>query len=94
MARVAANSLDILLRDMQLGPALREAEQQRLVAVLGHDGAREALRWELVEKLRDGSMPLDQAGLVEHLRATVVGELAIDQPSYSGFKNAMAGKVD
>lgn len=91
MARVAANSLDILLRDMQLGPALRAAEHERLETVLGHDGTREALSWELVEKLRDGSMALDQAGLVEHLRATVIGELAIDQPSYSGFKNAMRG---
>jgi len=89
MARVAANSLDILLRDMQLGPALREAEQTRLAALLGHGTTLEALRWELVEKLRDGSMPLSQAGLVEHLRATVIGELAIDQPSYSGFKTAM-----
>jgi aminoglycoside phosphotransferase (APT) family kinase protein len=47
MARVAANSLDILLRDLQLGPALRAIEQRGLVAVLGHDGEREALRWEL-----------------------------------------------
>ena len=60
---------------------------------MGHDGARESLRWELVEKLRDGSMPLTQPGVVEHLRATVIGELAIDQPSYSGFKNAMTGTV-
>lgn len=93
MARVAANSLDILLRDMSLGPALRAAEQHRLVAVMGHEGTREALRWELVAKLRDGSMPLDQPGLVEHLRATVLGELAIDQPNYSGYKNALQGSV-
>ena len=89
MARVAANSLDILLRDMQLGPPLRAAEQARLATLMGHEDTREALRWQLVEKLRDSSMPLTQAGLVEHLRATVSGELAIDQPSYSGFKNAM-----
>ena len=93
MARVAANSLDILLRDMSLGPALREAEQHRLVAVMGHEGSREALRWELVAKLRDGSMPLDQTGLVEHLRATVIGELAVDQPNYSGYKNALQASV-
>ena len=89
MARVAANSLDILLRDLSLGPALRAAEHQRLIALLGHHGEREALRWALVEALRDGWMPLAQPGLVEHLRGTVIGELAIDQPSYSGFKTAM-----
>lgn len=90
MARVAANSLDILLRDMQLGPALRAAEHTRLQAVLGVGGDRESVRWALVEKLRDGSMRLDHPGLVEHLRTTVVGELAIDQPVYSGFKQAMS----
>lgn len=90
MARVAANSLDILLRDMQLGPALRQAEHQRLIAVMGHEGPHEVLRWELVERLRDGSMALNHKGLVEHLRETVVGELAVDQPGYSGFRSAMA----
>ena len=91
MARVAANSLDILLRDMQLGPALRAAEHERLVKVMGHGGEREALRWELVERLRDGSMDLGQTGLVDYLRETVVGELAVDQPGYSGFRGAMGG---
>lgn len=91
MARVAANSLDILLRDMSIGPALRAAEHTRLRAIMGHAGNREALRWELVRALRDGSMALDTAGLVDHLRATVTGELAIDQPSYSGFKTALQG---
>ena len=89
MARVAANSLDILLRDMQLGPALRAAEHRGLQSILGHGGEREALRWELVNKLRDGSMALDHPGLEAHLRATSVGELAIDQPVYSGFKQAL-----
>lgn len=93
MARVAANSLDILLRDMSLGPALRAAEHTRLSVIMGHEGAREALRWDLVNALRDGSMALDTPGLVEHLRATVFGELAIDQPSYSGFKTALLGGV-
>ncbi len=93
MARVAANSLDILLRDQQLGPALRAAEHTRLSAIMGHAGTREALRWELVEALRDGSMALDTPGLVDHLRTTVIGELAIDQPSYSGFKTALQGGV-
>ena len=93
MARVAANSLDILLRDLSIGPALRAAEHTRLRAIMGHTENREALRWELVRALRDGSMALDTPGLVDHLRATVAGELAIDQPSYSGFKTALHNGV-
>ncbi len=46
------------------------------------------LRWALVRRLRDGSMPLDTPGLADHLRTTVVNQVAIDQPSYSGFRAA------
>lgn len=88
MARVAANSLDILLRDMQLGPSLRAAEHARLKQLFARDDSREALRWELVNRLRDGSLSLDTPGLEAHLRETVVGEVAIDQPVYSGYKTA------
>jgi len=34
-------------------------------------------------------MPLDAPGLAEHLRATVVNQVAIDQPRYSGFRTAV-----
>ncbi|MFP6699246.1 MAG: hypothetical protein VCF08_20505 [Alphaproteobacteria bacterium] len=31
---------------------------------------------------------MDHPGLAEHLRQTVVNQIAIDQPKYSGFKAA------
>lgn len=93
MARVAGNSLDIVLRELAFGPTLAAAEQARLRTLLGHDGAREDLRWELVQRLRDGSMALATGGLAEHLRATVFGQVAIDQPQYSGYNHAVAGTV-
>ena len=49
----------------------------------------QALRWQLVHALRDGSMPLDAPGLAEHLRVTVLNQVAIDQPVYSGLKTAL-----
>jgi len=48
------------------------------------------LRWALVERLRDGSMPLDQPGLAEYLRASVVNQVAIDQPRYQGLATALS----
>ena len=36
------------------------------------------------------SCPLDTPGLAEHLRHTVVNQIAIDQPRYHGFKTAIA----
>jgi len=92
MARVGGNSLDIVLRELALGPELRRRETERLRAVLGESTTDlAALRWSLVHQLRDGSMPLDREGLVGYLREAVVNQVAIDQPKYSGFVAAAQG---
>jgi aminoglycoside phosphotransferase (APT) family kinase protein len=91
LARVAANSLDIVLRELSLGPPHRAGELARLRKLFNApNDDLEALRWRLTNELRDGSMPLDKPGLAEHLRQTVVNQLAIDQPVYSGLKTALA----
>jgi aminoglycoside phosphotransferase (APT) family kinase protein len=89
LARVAANALDIVLRELAIGPEHRRRERERLCALLGDDDELEPLRWRLVEALRDGSMPLHNPDLAAHLRATVVNQAAIDQPRYSGFRAAV-----
>jgi hypothetical protein len=89
LARVAANALDIALRELELGPEHRRREHERLRALLGSDDALEPLRWRLALALREGRMPLDQPGLAAHLRATVVSQVAIDQPGYSGHLAAI-----
>ena len=93
LARVAGNSLDIVLRDMATGAAHRSRERERLVRLLGtpSDTRLADLRWQLTLGLRDGSIGLDTPGLADHLRHTVVNQIAIDQPKYSGFKTATAG---
>jgi len=89
LARVASNSLDIVLRELSLGEAQRKQELERLQALFRSNDDLEALRWRLVNELRDGTMPLDRPGLAEHLRQTVVNQVAIDQPGYSGLKTAL-----
>ena len=89
MARVAGNSLDIVLRDQALGPEHRRREQRRLAALFVEDDTLENLRWRLVNGLRLGEIALDHPGLGKHLRQTVVNQIAIDQPKYSGFKTAV-----
>jgi hypothetical protein len=89
LARVAGNSLDIVLRELAVGPEHRRREQERLRALLGGDGDLEVLRWKLVHALREGTLPLEAPGLAEHLRATVVNQVAIDQPKYSGLRTAL-----
>ncbi len=89
LARVAANALDIVAREQQLGPATAAAEHARLRHLLGEDGELDALRLALVGRLRDGSLALDDDALRTHLRETVVARVAIDQPGYSGFRTAV-----
>lgn len=88
MARVASNSLDIVLREMALGEQVQAREHERLQAFYGSDEDLEQLRWRLVRELRDGSQPLEDPRLQVHLRQTVVNQIGIDQPRYSGFKTA------
>ena len=92
LARVAANSLDIVLRERQQGPRAVAAEHRRLQALLGI-GEVDALRWQLVERLRDGRLPLADPALTAHLRQTVLDRVLIDQPAYSGARTAQSGGI-
>ncbi len=89
LALVASNSLDIVLRELHLGPAHLAREHERLEALLATSGALDELRWQLTRALRDGSVDLDTPALTAHLRTTVVNQVAIDQPTYSGFLTAI-----
>ncbi|MCP4038123.1 MAG: phosphotransferase family protein, partial [bacterium] len=89
LSRVASNALDIVARELVVGAEHHTLEHERLRTLLGSDGDIESLRWQLVHGLRDGSIPLDTPRLAEHLRATVVNQVAIDQPSYSGYLAAI-----
>lgn len=90
LSRVAGNSLDIVLRELVRGEACRTGELARLQALFGSGDDLSTLRWRLTRGLRDGSIALDMPGLAEHLRVTVVNQLAIDQPKYPGLQTALA----
>jgi hypothetical protein len=95
LARVAGNSLDIVLRQLAVGTEHRANELARLRALFDARDDLGTLRWRLTNGLRDGSIPLDLPGLAAHLRETVVNQVAIDQPIYTGLqmalRNAAAG---
>ncbi len=94
LALVASNSLDIVHRELALGPAHLRDEHDRLRALFESEEALETLRQRLCEGLRDGSVALDRPGLAEHLRTTAVNQLAIDQPRYSGLAAALAASTE
>ena len=82
LARVAANALAAVTRELQLGEEAKAAAVQRLEPILGHGGTYEGLNWELCEKLRAGDLDAETPGLLAALRANVLDQLAIDQPGY------------
>src|SRR5262249_6265965 len=93
LARVAGNSLDIVLRDLAVGEKHRTRQAERLRDLLGESGDLEALRRSLVMRLRENRIALDHPGLADYLREAVVNQVAIDQPTYSGLKTALGAQA-
>jgi len=88
--RVAANALEMMRRQLELGPAADAAERERLRALLGEDGALADLNAELARRLAAGELDLDTPGLADHLWETTLAKLAVDQPTYWGYRAALA----
>ena len=89
-ARVAANALAIAEREIAGGPAAADEELTRLRSLLGRDGSLDQLNRALAARIASGDISLETPGLAEHLKRTTLDKVAIDQPSYSGFKSAVA----
>jgi hypothetical protein len=88
-ARVAANALGIVTRELERAARAGEEEVARLKTLLGHDGTLEDLNRELCRRVRSGDISLETPGLAEHLENTTRDKVAIDQPNYSGFQQAL-----
>ena len=91
--RVAANALELAKRDLDLSPAEDAAELERLTALLGRTGSLLDLNTELSRRIAAGEADLSTPGLAEHLWATTLAKLAVDQPNYSGYRAALADRT-
>lgn len=90
-ARVASNALATVLRDLEMRPEQEAAETKRLAALLNTDADAAdlaSLNARLSERIRSGDLTADTPGLLEHLKATTIAQVEIDQPRYSGLKTA------
>lgn len=88
--RVSINVLRTVMRELQQFDALENAEQRRLVQLLGHGGDLDSLNTELTTAIADGVLPLDSRGLIEHLRQTLHDTLAINNPKWIVTDSASA----
>jgi len=87
-ARVAANAADLVRRQLEFGTSGEAAELKRLQALLG-PGTLAELNTALAEALATGANGLSTPGVSEHLRATTLEKLQVDQPNYSGYRAAL-----
>ena len=88
-ARVAANALAIVERELSIAPDANAAEHARLTALLDRDGTLEDLNRALCAAIREGRVTLDTQGLADHLWETTLAKLAIDQPRYAAYRRAI-----
>jgi hypothetical protein len=86
LARVAANALDIVRRQLQQAPRAEAAELQRLRQLMNSDGALDELNRRLCERIAAGEIGLHTPGLAEHLWQTTLDTLAVDQPGYDSYR--------
>jgi hypothetical protein len=85
LARVADNARATLEREAALGLAAEVAATGRLRALLGSKGDFASLNAELCARLRDGRLAPRDPAVLAHLKASVIDQVAIDQPGYSGL---------
>ncbi|MET0984558.1 MAG: DUF6285 domain-containing protein [Steroidobacteraceae bacterium] len=84
-ARVAANAVDLIKRELQQSARSSDAEYVRLQSLLG-PGALEDLNAQLSKAIASGEMTLSTPGLAEHLWATTLAKMSIDQPTYAAYQ--------
>ncbi len=89
-ARVASNALATVLRDLEQRPKAEAQERQGLLDLLKSSANQSTaeLNRTLSERIRDGQMTPSTPGLLAHLKQTVMAQVEIDQPRYSGLKTA------
>lgn len=87
--RVAINILDLVTRQLTREAGSDAAEVTRLRSLLGEDGTVMELNRALADRIAKGEVDLTTPGLAEHLWATTMDKLAVDQPNYASYKREL-----
>ncbi|UWU86820.1 DUF6285 domain-containing protein [Bradyrhizobium yuanmingense] len=87
--RVAINILDLVTRQLTREEGSDAKEVERLRALLGIDGSVMELNRVLAHRIASGEMDLATPGFAEHLWATTMDKLAVDQPNYASYKREL-----
>lgn len=90
LARVSANAIDIVLRELSLGPDAVAWETQQLERLLGVRSGLQQMREKLAVAIRFGEIDLARPDLHAYLRDSVLAQVLIDQPGYPGAAECAA----
>lgn len=88
--RVAINILDLVTRQLTREAGSDAAEVERLRSLLGEDGTAMELNRALADRIAKGEVDLATPGLADHLWATTMDKLAVDQPNYASYKRELS----
>jgi hypothetical protein len=87
--RILANALDLVQRQLLRETEAGTAALERLHSLLGKPGTFEQLNRELAEQIETGRFDLTDRSLVDHLWASTLDKLAIDQPNYASYRASL-----
>ncbi|WP_151638122.1 MULTISPECIES: DUF6285 domain-containing protein [Noviherbaspirillum] len=93
-ARVAVSLLEIVRREIELGPDADAQQRARLQDLLGSEGGLDALNRELCERIARGEVNAHSPGLMPHLLRTGLAKLAVDQPGYLTYRRLQQHKPE
>ena len=91
-ARVAANALEMMGRQLVLAPSAEAAEHGRLTALLETSDDLHALNIEFARRIAAGELDPVAPAVAEHLWKTTLAKLAVDQPNYWGYVAALSAR--
>ena len=83
--RVAINAVDLVARQLAHSEKSDTDELARLSRLLGRSGNLDELNQALSQAIESGKQTLENPALREHLWATTLEKLQIDQPNYSAY---------
>jgi hypothetical protein len=87
-ARVAANALALVSRQLEHGADAEREELERLQDFFGKTGTLDEMKRALCDAIRTGNIDVASPKLRDHLERTARAQIEIDQPGYSGLRIA------
>lgn len=82
--RVCLSALDLVARE--LAAPDDDGERDALRGMLGTDGDLDTLNRLLAERIEAGTIDAGDPALIDHLRGVTLAKLAVDQPTYAGYR--------